>query len=265
MARPQSLVRSARELCILLNHAVEGVERAEEPGDVAEQADAVCTYYQGLAICELVLDEETDAFFHHMIRSAQSRRWLLERCRRPRGDALPDVAVASNTRGLFAALVARQWKLAADVARRSPPEPKLDTEYEEDFAYAHVLHLHVLGASAAKVQAALARLEEAMQGDTSPRLALCRALLAGSTKGAAKAFAGLLADRTKYLAKAKRASGGDPLFRPFSEVYVEGLAWLALLEREGIALRGDYPYCPERARAKKYAPFEVTSFPSVRL
>ena len=250
----------------MLEVSIDGVEQATDVADVAEQADAVCTYYQGVGICELPLDAETDAFFHQMIRSAQTRRWLLERCARLPPDQVPDVAIASNTRGLFAALLARQWGLAADISRLSPATPRLDTEYDDDFWYARALHLILLGAPQADVDAALASFAEALQGDDSPRLDLLRALLDRDAEGAAKGFEALLEERDAKLARLKKQTASrDSLFKPFSAIYVEGLAWLALLERAGLPTEPDYTCCPALARLKKYAPFQATTFPGVSL
>lgn len=267
MPRLPSLSTIAEDVCSLLESAIEGATLASDPRALGEQADAVCTYYQGVGICELLLDAETDAFFHHMIRSAQTRRWLLERCARLPPDQLPDVAVASNTRGLFAAVLARQWGLAADIARLSPATPRRDTEYEDDFWYARALHLILLGAPKADVEAALASFATALQGDESPRLDLLRALLARDAGAAAKGFEALLEEREAKLAKMKKDSAlsRDSLFKPFSAIYVEGLAWLALLERAGLPTEPEYTFCPSLARLKKYAPFQASTFPGQSL
>jgi len=262
----EPLSETCKDLCGMLAAHIEGIDAAGDEPEKLVHADAVCTYYQGVAICELLLDAEVDAFFHHLIRSAQTRRWLLQRWSRLAGGQVADVAVASNTRGLFAAMIARQWGLAADVARLSPAAPALDTEYEEDFCYAHLLHLLVLGAPAAERDRALARFATTLDGGESVRHDLCRHLLARSAAGCASSFAALLEERAAELEKAKRSvRSRDSLFRPFSAVYVEGLAWLALLDREGIPTEPEYTFCPSLARAASYAPFQASTFPSVPL
>ena len=57
----------------------------------------------------------------------------------------------------------------------------------------------------------------------------------------------------------------EDFFIPTSAIFVEGLAWLSLLEIAGVGLPNEYTYCPSLARRKHYAPFVVTTFPSVPL
>ncbi len=58
MARSARLDGIAEDLCGMLEASIDGVEQATDLADRAEQADAVCTYYPGVGICELLLDAE---------------------------------------------------------------------------------------------------------------------------------------------------------------------------------------------------------------
>jgi hypothetical protein len=262
----ESLDEVSGELVTLLNFHLEGAEEAEEPEQQLADAEAACVYYQSVGICELLLDAEVDAFFHHLIRSAQTRLWALER-----GMALAQpprkLLKTSNARGLHAALAARQWELARRIARASPAVWMEGVEYEDDFLAAHFVHRHLLGAPPEELHSLLARFEAVLEGGASPRFDLCRHLLARDSQGCTQAFADLLVERTAKLKKLQResVSASDELFVPQSAIYVEGLAWLALLEQAGLPTEPEYPMCPSLARRAKYAPFEVTTFPSVPL
>ncbi|QSQ21986.1 immunity 49 family protein [Pyxidicoccus parkwayensis] len=262
----ESLDEVSGELVTLLNFHLEGAEETEDPEQQVADADSACVYYQAVGICELLLDAEVDAFFHHLIRSAQTRLWVLEH-----GTQLEQpprkLLKTSNARGLHAALAARQWELARRIARASPTTWMEGVEYEDDFLAVHFVHRHLLGAPPEELRALLDRFETVLEGGPSPRFDLCRHLLARDIPGCTQAFADLLDERTAKLKKMKRESvaASDELFVPQSAIYMEGLAWLALLEQAGIPTEPEYPMCPSLARQSKYAPFEVSTFPSVPL
>ncbi|MGC3998852.1 MAG: hypothetical protein QM767_15935 [Anaeromyxobacter sp.] len=103
----------------------------------------------------------------------------------------------------------------------------------------------------------------AVQGGEAPRLDLCQALLVRDAAAAEQAFAALIVERGQELQKQKRAGlDADSLYLPFSRVYTEGLAWLALLDEARIGIAGELDYCPQAARAAVYAPFVPGPFPS---
>lgn len=103
----ETLDDASQELVTLLNFHIEGAVESSDSIEQISNADAVYVYYQGVGICELLLDAEVDGFFHHLIRSAQSRLWVLERCQALGAPPLK-LFKASNTGGLHAALAARQ-------------------------------------------------------------------------------------------------------------------------------------------------------------
>src|SRR5689334_10291581 len=90
------------ELVTMLNFHIDGALKSTEPLQQISNADAAGVYYQGTGICELLLDAEVDAFFHHLIRSAQCRLWALERGQKLSAPPLK-LLKASNARGLHAA------------------------------------------------------------------------------------------------------------------------------------------------------------------
>lgn len=262
----ESLADVSKELVTLLNFHITEVKRAQEPSQQIANADTVCTYYQAVGICELLLDAEVDFFFHHLIRSAQTRRWQLER-EQPLEPPPLKFLKASNTRGFHCALATRQWTLAGDIARLSMATCAQGVEYAEDFCCAQFLHRHVLDAPQEELLAILDRFEAALEGGSSTHFELCRNLLAHSQEGCAQAFSALLDERAAWLKKMKRESihATDALFVPFSSIFVEGLAWLNLMEKAGLQTEAEYPYCPSLARRARYAPFVVSTFPSLPL
>ncbi|AKQ70486.1 hypothetical protein A176_007398 [Myxococcus hansupus] len=255
------------EMVTLLNFHIHSVLQAtSDPVQQLAEADAACVYYQAVGICELLLDAEVDGFFHQLIRSAQTRHWVLERGAKLNPPPLK-LLKASNARGLHAALAANQWELARQLARVSRTTCSDGTEYEDDFLAAHFLHRYVLDAPQDELRAILDRFEAVLEGGTNPRLDLGRQLLARDAAGCAQAFADLIEERSAKLKKMKRESiyATDSLFVPQSSIYLEGLAWLRILERAEIPTEPEYAFCPSLARQTRYAAFQVTTFPSVPL
>src|SRR5580658_1329084 len=128
----EDLSDSAEDLVTYLKFYLAGAIASNDPAERAGAADAACTYFQGVGICELLLDAEVETFFHHMIRSGRMRRWLLREAQGQ--DGYPEkVLKSSNTRGVLAALVANDWTLAGDIARLSAQSWNQRVEYEDDF------------------------------------------------------------------------------------------------------------------------------------
>jgi len=264
------LAETAEDLVIYLEFNLAGAAQATDPEGIAASADAACSYFQAVGICELLLDAETDAFFHMLVRSARMRRWLLRRA----AQGLPDqppyparVLKASNTRGLFAALAAGDRPLAAEIATLSATRWNERVEYEDDFWYAHFLHRCVAGDRVEDLRTILAAYTTALDGDVPPpRHRLCATLLAPPDRqngDALAAFADLIAARRAQMRDLAETSilSTDELFVPFSSVYVEGLAWLQLLEGGGIVLDEEFAFCPALARDPRYPPVPAGLFP----
>ncbi len=260
------LASMSRNIVSILNFNITSTGKSHNPEQSSLYADGVVNYYATMAICELLLDADTDGFFHDLIRSAQTRKWILQRAENEQGLS-PKALKASNTMGLFAALAANQWELARDIARLAPGVPFSSVEYEEDFYYAHFLHGLLLGKDKDELSGMLDKIEELLDGDPLPELDLCRSVLSGSADDARQAFDAFLIVRQQDndRKKEKTTLGTDSKFLVLSMVSIEGLAWLRLLESEGIPTEREYPMCPSLARRTKYAPFVPSSFPEVPL
>jgi hypothetical protein len=255
------LAQVSEELCVFLNFHIDSIQEAQAPDDIAIAADSACTYFQGVAICELLLDAEVDAFFHLMIRSGRTRRWLLSRAQGHEGYPAK-IMKPSNTRGLFASIVAKDWTLAREIAALSPRDWDAKVEYEDDFHYARVLHGLVAGEPPETQQVLLDDYARALDGDEPARFRLCRGLIATDAEDARSAFRDLIGERRRELEElATTLLATDELFVPLSAVYVEGLAWLRLLNRVNLPTDREYPFCPSLARIDDFTPYRPDGFP----
>ncbi|MEL7363272.1 MAG: Imm49 family immunity protein [Bacteroidota bacterium] len=255
------------DLATYLEFYIGEAQTATGSADMAAAAMTVSAYYEGLALTELLLDANTDAFAHHLTRSGQTRVWLLDRVERT-----PEAAKAlkaSYLRPFVDAVAAGQWGVARAIATRETAEWTPRHEYEDDFAYAHALHRIVRGDGSEAARSVLDRFEGALDGLDDPRLPLCRVLLDPDQAAADEAFHDLLdqhADRVETLKEESEYwEEGDALIYPSVFVFVEGLAWLALLERAGLAMNDEYRFCPSLARRLDPAPLDPRPFPSMPL
>jgi hypothetical protein len=255
------LADDAEELVTQLNFHIDCAQEAQSPDDIAVAADAACTYFQGVAICELLLDAEIDAFFQLMIRSARTRRWLLLRAQGQEGYPAK-IMKPSNTRGLFAAILAKDWTLAKEIASLSSRTWNDQVEYEDDFCYAQFLHGLISGDPPEAQRILLGEYARALDGDEPARFRLCRSVVAGDAEEAQAGFAELIEDRRRELEDlAKTLLATEDLFTPLSAVFVEGLAWLRLLDRAKLPTEREYPFCPSLARVEQFAPYAPEGFP----
>lgn len=255
------------DLATYLAFYIGEAQAATDPADVAAAAMTVSAYYEGLALTELLLDANTDAFVHHLTRSGQTRVWLLDRVERT-----PEAAKAlkaSYLRPFVDAIAAGQWGVARAIATRETDEWTPRHEYEDDFAYAHALHRIVRGDGPEEARVVLDRFERVLEGASDPRLDLCRVLLDPDQAAADEAMHDLLdqhADRVEALKEESEYwEEGDALIYPSVFVFVEGLAWLVLLERVGLVMDDEYRFCPGLARHIDPAPFDPQPFPSLPL
>jgi hypothetical protein len=205
-----------------------------------------------LAGCALLLDADADAFCQSLAKSAELRRYFLDRCRRETPALRDGYRAAGNSAALFDALAARRFDLARDIASLSNTTWWEGEEYLEDFALAHLLHLLVQDASpnGIEVSQALLNLERALDGAEPAKLALCRAIVQRDQAAFDEAFDSLLVARNAELLEQ-----GDP-YTPYDEAahrvantfYIDGLALLNLADRFFLTTRDEYRYCPRSAR-----------------
>ena len=209
-----------------------------------------------LAIAILLVEGNTDVFYHNLIRSGLARERFLGRCRE---EGFADFHLAISRSGaLFDALAAGELDLSRRIAYLSPEEWIQDGEYEDDYCFSRFFHLALLGdAGRAGMASLLERFERALDGDPSSRLDLCRALAARDQSAFDSAFEAYIAEHDEHL---EEDSGRmeDTHVAAERQIFVEGLAALRLAEHLGLNTQSEYKYCPALARLPMVAPFPGT-------
>jgi hypothetical protein len=259
-----NLIESHDHIQIYLDFIVEFVEHDSSIQSIGKRCHEISRHYRALGICALLAEANIDDFFHNLIRSAQTREYFLDHCKRENYHS--DFYLAASFNGpFFDAVTANQYGLAEKIARLSPQEWRERDEYEDDFSYAHFLHSLVLNDPeiAARGEAILGRFEIALEGAPSPRLAICRAMLARDTEAFESAFGDLLTARESEIATARlTVAGEEHTFEPESGVFIEGLALLKLAARLGLTPAPEHSMCPSIARRSDYSPFVPAGFPN---
>lgn len=226
--------------------------------------------FRASGICDLLIDSDTDEFFHSLIRSAQTRKYYLDRCH-AEGDLTDFYATASRNGPFLDAIAANQFGLAQEIARLSPTTWREHDEYEEDFAYAHFLYSIVLSSqdnsdNVSQLQTILNQFETVLGGDASPRLNICKSFQSRDQQMFNEAFNELLQSRKKEIAEDRKTNLAEEVtFEPEACVFIEGLALLKIAEKLDLNTEAEYPMCPALARQTLYSSFEVDGFPGMSL
>ncbi len=206
--------------------------------------------FQVLACCNLLLSMDYDAFSRNLFFSGCTRRYYLDRSRTEENKESYHLAT-SRTEAFFDAVVSRHDALASDIVRLSPDDWIPDGEYEEDYCYTAFLHHQSF--EAADIDRLvpgrlLDRFEEVLEGDSSPRLDVCRAFFNDDAVGFAESFERLLRAHDVWIQENENVLGYSPVYLIRCRLFIEGLALLALAERAGFQTEREYRFCPSIAR-----------------
>jgi hypothetical protein len=206
---------------------------------------------RGLAVLRLLLQADVYGFACELAYSGQARRHFLARYAKA---AFADHnLIASRSDALFDAIAGGWIDLARDIAALSPKAFRPGDEYEDDFCYAHFFHDYLLG-SPAPPMANLDRFEHALDGSSSPRLEICRAIVARDQRQFDAALTELIDLRQREVDEERVGVGDeDAAVAIGTYVFVEGLALLRVAESAGLKTQREYPLCPALARAIGHA------------
>jgi hypothetical protein len=260
-----SLKDNRDQLVVYLGFLAETIQDGVSTKALGKAYADASRHFRASGICDLLLDLDGDEYYHCLIRSAQTRKLYLERCHAE--NVFDDVyCSASNNSPLFDALACAQFELAKELARLSPTIWRERQEYEDDFAYLHFLHSHLLAESATSegLDPIIAQFEAALEGQSSPRLDICKAFFQRDNEAFSVGFVKLIELRKKEVKEERKtATAEEAFFEPEARVFVEGLGLLKIAESLGFQTEREYPMCPAPARTASYRSFEVDGFPGI--
>lgn len=208
-------------------------------------------YFQGLAICHLLENADTEQFRENLVRSGHARRYFLLQSR-GQGNRDDRRLAVSHTEAFLDVLAAADLWLAREIANLSVVTWNPAWEYEDDFAYYHFLHTLILSIDEPddmRLGEILTQFEKALEGASSQRLEICMALLERDEELFDESLLGLVDEMQEaYDARRDALESYEFLFWPRSFVSTEGLALLQLAGLLDMPTREAYPLCPSSVR-----------------
>lgn len=223
---------------------------------LGELSVQVTAKLRAAAIIALLAKDNSDAFFHNLIRSSRCRIAYLRRLREAGID--DDHHQGSGRVGPFLdAVAAADFQSAREIVALSTRDWRQGHEYEDDFCYAQIVHgLISVPTDITRLQALFDRFERVLDGQPDARLDVTRALARRDQGAFDDAFDALLAQRTREIEADKaRNRIEEPTMIAERQVYVDGLALLQIATRLQFATQAEYTYCPSVARVPMQTPF----------
>ena len=226
------------------------VAAAESIDDLAGPLEQLTGLFEGLGLCHLLEDLDLEEYRINLTRAAYARRYYLRKCA---AAGLSNRRLAlSRTDAVLDALAIRGASLAREIANLSRADWNPDWEYRDDYCYFSLIHQFSGGEPTKPAAELLEDFETALEGQSSPRWELCRALAAGEAAPFAEAWTELM-EETRERNDDARARMVEPdlptfLYWPRSFVSVEGLALLYLAESRRLTPEPTHPLCPSAAR-----------------
>jgi hypothetical protein len=234
-----------------------GMEDPDYPVDqLGDLSLELSSNFRALAITALLVKGDNDLFCHHLIRSGLARKTYLQRLR-TKGVKKDHHLCSGRYEPLLDSLAAGDYTLAKRIADLSPKEFKKNQEYKDDYCYAQILHRFVLKDVPIKeFKPLIEQFEGYLEGDSSVRINLCKALLNKDQEAFEETFDEFINERETKIAKdIERGQSEEPQVVAERHVFIEGLAVLRLAERQGIETQREYRYCPSLARIPMSTPF----------
>lgn len=227
--------------------------------EVGERCERLCLVFRTAATSALFIDFDPDSYRHMLKRSGLTRRFLLNTVSDDE-KATSRFCKISRTNGLLDAVAAHDMDLAKAIIAASPSTKNAQFEYEDDYAYARVLHLFVSGQDD-EIRGALDVLETALAGP-AVRLEVCSALESRNADAFDEAFQTLLSTRREEILAAEKSLSRDEMeFVSARHLFVEGLALLQIAANRRIAVKPEYDLCPREAMRPAIRPFPGDLYP----
>lgn len=229
------------------------------PDAIGQVCDDISSGFRTLAGCALLLDADTDSYYHGLANCGAARVYFLNRSQREQPDLRNAYRATGNSGPLFSTLAARHFDLARKIVALSSKTFWEGEEYAEDFCFAHFFHLLIVDprAGQTEVKTALTDLGAAIGEDAPARFQVCRSLWDRDQQAFNEAFEALLDERNKELAEM-----GDP-YTPYDAAahrvartfFIDGLAILNVADLLGLSTEREFRFCPAAARLPMIAPF----------
>jgi hypothetical protein len=217
------------------------------PADALAGTVRLCNAFRVLAVGALLVDGNAEAFFLHLVRSAENwRRYL-----RARRDKAWPLVTPAMTMPIFGAVVAETWTVAEEIGQLSAADVKDEHDYADEHLFARLVATVIAsrGAPTDHGVALLSELEALGQPAYEHRIAVVRSLLDRDAASFERAFAeAALQFNDDAQKRSKMISVPASQKAVESHLWLEGLAWLRLGEKLGMPAADTYLACPSLGR-----------------
>ncbi len=205
-----------------------------------------CENLRVLGILSLLVNADTDGFYHNLMRSGRYRVKYLERSAEELED--PYHSCSGRVSPLLDVVAAGDWLIAKNLIELSTDVWQHGKEYEDDYCFAQIIHGFSIG-SGALVKEKLGQYEQYLDGRHDARFSVCEALGSKDQGAFDSAFVDYLEEHSSWIESRKEGpQTEEPKMLALREVYVDGLAILRLAERLGLRTENEYLFCPGLAR-----------------
>lgn len=244
------------------NFLITYILKVRNTQQIGKPCNELSSHYRVLGVCELLIEASTNDLFHHLIDSAQTRRFYLQQCIHDQHLDEPERRMSLNA-PFFDALAANQFSLARVIGDLSPHTHFDDYEYEDDFLYSYFLYRFISDPTAvSEMEVVLERWEDVLEGNEDARLDVCKAFLAKDAAAFASAFDAVIEEYVEHL---KYEQKNAYRFTDDKLVFIEGLALLRIAHTLGFPPDIDYRFCPSLARFAPVPAYIANSFPNLTL
>lgn len=204
--------------------------------------------YRVLGILSLLMEADQQAYVDNLCKSGFARLFFLRDFIK-QNQVDPIYLCSSKDVSFSASVAAGHLDLAKEISRYSSDHHNADFEYEDDFLFKHLQQQMVLeNLPDDKLKELLDRWELVLEGATSLKLNVCKALVEKSADDFETAFELLLIKRKESMIKWKTSATFDEeLYAAEGYLYLDGICLLRIAGMRGLTTKDEYPLIPRLA------------------
>jgi hypothetical protein len=232
---------------ILLDDVSERLTR-ENPATVTLELLHEASRLHTLAALSGLLSEADTHEFRDQLRQAGEARAKLLTFARERSLDRHRLCCTSLLDPLLGCVATGAPHVARRIAELAPRQPIQEEEYEEDFWYAHALHLAVRGV-VSEIPAAIEQFERALEGMAAPRLLVLKGLSVRDQGCFDAGIDQMIEEREENFERKRGTLVRDVMgYATERHIFLEGAALLVLAEQTGLQTQREYRFIPRIAR-----------------
>lgn len=248
------------ELESMIDSKLKDLSTAQK-NELGPLCDELNIFYRTCGIAAILIDLDSDKFYHMLIRSGYTRLFLLEQFS---GEHKMESRFCKITRsnGLFDSIAANRIDIAKEIADLSPMKWNKKFEYEDDYCFILFIHEMIKNPENNILEFILQRFKGILANQSSSKYDVCFSLLERDDSSFDQSFMAMLNDWENELDRQAKSIGRNEVeFSTAKYVYIQGLALLKMAEKLGIKTKDEYLFCPKEARMKLVKPFPENGYP----